>query len=380
MGNSASETSPRRDDDARDDDVALKATSLKQLTRVVAKWLATHCPHAKTLVAASLVPRQCFENVVPQRVGTRHSRAGFLVVVETASGSRVGRFEFRDGLTTTILDVSRLLSACAPGFPTKQQVMCRPGDGTRLAQTAVLADVVGPEAAAMSRSDVVLVELVVILMNVGWDQALSSATLSFSNDDRTVTRIGDLGTFPIVVADFELCRPGDAFGVSLDRIANWRNSTLTIGVTRDHTEFVRARRPTIGGVEGTAGYYVEVHSGRMKGARFRSKFIHRGGHQPAPAGPGGTSLLVVGGCIRFELVHTDCRVDSDDGGSSSSSGRGGGSSNDSGAYGLRVTVNGQPCLAPERVQPAPPARGHVAVQQHVDVVAIGTTTCTTLLL
>ena len=180
-------------------------------TRVFAKWLTSHCPHAKTLLGTCC---GLFDFSAAATTTTKPSKDGgggggdggrssssFVVVVETASGTRVGRFEFSEG-STTVRDVSRQLrlSAQSPSseFVACRHVLLRLGDGTAtpLQPTTTLAQVLGmdnnsaPAKVTSDRSSTVLtsaadtavvalVELVVMLVQVAWDPALSHKVFKF---------------------------------------------------------------------------------------------------------------------------------------------------------------------------------------------------------
>ena len=308
------------------------------MKRVVGKWLTTHCPHAKTLLAACLVPPRCLKDALEKSAEAGKSKTGFLVTVQTASGTLLGRFEFQDGLTT-ISDVAQQVAVSAPMFPTSQQVMCRLGDSTKLSRNETLADVVGSEVAARSRSVRVVVELVVMLM-FGWDRSLSGSLLTFSNEDSTVTRPAETGRFPRAVGRFELRRPGDCFGVKVDSAPKCY-SALSIGVTRDSKAFDgplgSGCQPVIGGVEGTAGYYMPLHNTTVFGT-FR--WMHNGVQRKFG---GAERLMAEGDCLRFELVqqaHRDDFDDDDDAGGGSENNNSGGDHSRT-SWDLRVSVNGE---------------------------------------
>ena len=63
------------------------------VARVVGKWLTTHCPHAKHNLGA------CLSAAMRNIAGVCESRCdlGVVVIVETASGRRVGRLAFFSG-------------------------------------------------------------------------------------------------------------------------------------------------------------------------------------------------------------------------------------------------------------------------------------------
>ena len=270
--------------------------------RTFAKWLTSHCPHARRLLANCLLQRQVLEGALDTCASATQS--GFQVTVETASGRRVGRFVFQDA-STTIMDVSDRLRAHAPElFPTNRRLMlCRLGDATRLPRTASLAQVVGWHAVHNAKSTVVLVELVVMVLNAAWDPALSNPSLRWSDDARTAIREGGAGLLPRAVAGFELHQAGDGFGVELhvdSPTHEWSvGIAMNLAAFRPHNKAIEF----IGRVEGTASFKFAILNPHG-GSWFSSTTVQEEDYQKVelPLAPNTADNVQPGDCVWIELV------------------------------------------------------------------------------
>ena len=232
------------------------------LQRTIAKWLTIHCPVAKMRVAA------CLLRVPAAPKQQQPPRHPFAVVVETASGHRVGRFEFADA-STTARDISNCVGARAPGFRSAQLFMCRAvDDNIKLAPTTTIgemcqlqqrpgtssgavpmtttttttttpATMAAPTPSSSSLLTKTTVELVVMKSAISWDDLLENSAVRYSDQNRKAHRIGMLGSYPLVASSTKLVTPGDTFAVVLDEWSDFACSIVTIGITLNLRAFRR---------------------------------------------------------------------------------------------------------------------------------------------
>ena len=276
------------------------------LKRIAAKWLTSHCPQARSLIAARLVQQDWLEHAATAHAAAH--RPLFVVIVETASGQQVGRFEFANASTT--VHVSTCVGINAPSFPASQQVLCRLGDidGGLLSRTATLREVCqlttwssGKSIAASTTTTTTTtttLELVVML-TITWDKRLSSDGLMFSNNGRTVSRdcfTNGAAMSARSVASIELRAAGDAFGVVLETLVPSMNTVLSVGVTTKPTfdmEKLEWGQPVIGEVGGTAELAMISLTTRHRHERLG--FYSRSSC--------GIDALKEGDCVHFRLAR-----------------------------------------------------------------------------
>eukprot|EP00750_Incisomonas_marina_P021398 INCI4360.1.p1 GENE.INCI4360.1~~INCI4360.1.p1 ORF type:complete len:339 (+),score=51.68 INCI4360.1:83-1099(+) len=230
------------------------------LVRVLAKWLHSHCPTAKTILATCLLSATLNGSVGTASGGDTRStnaQAAIRIRIETAAGIPLCTVEVPSSLNTTVADVSKLVAqqkvADDPAFAASNQILFRQGSEQRLNPNSALQEVGIVESCT----------LVVMFFTNRWSHEKSNDALEFSDDGREITRPGSKSSYPCGRTRNLLHKPGDFFQVRIKAIPPVHNA-LTIGILAKGFTFANASGRGVGAAVGSMGVHINNVHTRVK--------------------------------------------------------------------------------------------------------------------
>lgn len=229
-----------------------------ELVRVLAKWLHSHFPTAKTLLATCLLSSTQTERVDASSPGdTPSANTNIRIGIETAAGIPMCTVEVAS-LDVTVADVSKLVAQqkeTDEAFAAPNQVYFLQGSEERLNPNNTLreAGIVGSCC------------LVVMFFTNKWSREKSNDALKFSDDDMEITRPGSRSSYPCGRTKNLLHKPGDFFQVRIKLIPAVHNA-LTIGILSAGFKFKNASGSGVGVSPGSMGVHINNVHTRAKAA------------------------------------------------------------------------------------------------------------------